>query len=90
MPWRERFSSLSREERETMLPAGVPRVVIEAASAQGWEGIAGENGRVIGVDRFGICAPGATVMREFGFTADRIAVTALELTHRESRDSQKE
>jgi transketolase len=33
----------------------------------------GLDGRVIGINRFGESAPGAAVMKAFGFTADNVA-----------------
>ena len=45
----------------------------------GWERYVGPVGRVIGIDTFGASAPGGTVLEKYGFTADRIVETALEL-----------
>ena len=55
-----------------MLPAGVPRLVIEAAHGAGWwrtiaEGGAG--GDVIGIERFGESAPAGDLLARFGFTS---------------------
>lgn len=44
-----------------------------------WTGLDGE---VIGIDRFGASAPGATVFREYGFTVDHVVAQALAPTGR--------
>jgi transketolase len=36
----------------------------------------GQDGDVIGVDRFGASAPGPKVMAEYGFTAENVAAHA--------------
>ncbi|HWB73005.1 MAG TPA: hypothetical protein VG452_12395, partial [Egibacteraceae bacterium] len=82
MPWRERFTGLPDERRAALLPPGVPRVVVEAGVPQGWEGIAGPTGRILGLDRFGGSAPGEVAMEQLGFTPDNIAVAAGELLDR--------
>jgi transketolase len=44
-----------------------------------WFRFVGPEGKVLGIDRFGISAPGNTVMKELGMTADAVveAVHAL-------------
>ena len=36
----------------------------------------GDEGAIIGIDHFGASAPGPTVLREFGFTVERVADVA--------------
>ena len=48
----------------------------EAAASLGWERYVGLRGAVIGLDRFGASAPGATVLEHLGFTAERVAEEA--------------
>ena len=79
MPWRERFEALHSTDREALLPRRVPRVVVEAGSRQGWQGVAGENGTICSLDRFGASAPGPVAMAELGFSPERVASAALEL-----------
>lgn len=84
MPSRSRFEAQPQEYRNGVIPPGVAvRVVVEAASPFGWEGIAGPRGAVLGLERFGASAPGGKVMQAFGFTPERIAATAMELLRRE-------
>ena len=56
-----------------------PRVAIEAAIQQGWDGIIGENGAFIGMSSFGASAPIADLYREFGITAEAVVDAAKNL-----------
>ncbi|MGH9247836.1 MAG: transketolase [Acidimicrobiales bacterium] len=87
MPWRERFLSLPSASRDDLVPAAVPTVVVEAGAPQGWEGVAGPEGAIVALDRFGASAPGATVLRELGFRPDVVvaAATAAVTRNREER-----
>jgi transketolase len=78
MPSRERFEDQDAEYRDAVLPPSLKaRVVVEAAATFGWHRYAGEQGEVVGIDRFGVSAPGARVLKEFGFTPERVAEAAL-------------
>lgn len=80
MPSWELFEAQSEAYQRTVLPPDVPtRVSVEAGVTQGWERYVGEDGRALGVDRFGASAPGETVMEEYGFTAERVAEEARRL-----------
>jgi transketolase len=80
MPSWELFEAQPQAYRDAVLPPQVrARVSIEAASPFGWERYVGRDGVVIGVDRFGASAPGPTVMREYGFTAEHVVTAARQL-----------
>jgi transketolase len=80
MPSWELFDAQPRAYRDAVLPPNVTaRVSVEAASPFGWERYVGRDGVIIGVDRFGASAPGATVMREYGFTAEHIVAAVKQL-----------
>ncbi len=84
MPSRSRFEAQPEEYRNEIIPPEIRvRIVAEAASPFGWEGIAGASGAVLGMERFGASAPGGRLMQAFGFTPERIAETARELMQRE-------
>jgi transketolase len=51
-------------------------VSVEAASSFGWARYAHAH---VAIDHFGASAPGDVNMREFGFTAENVAETALKL-----------
>nr|WP_256415811.1 MULTISPECIES: transketolase C-terminal domain-containing protein [unclassified Frigoribacterium] len=73
MPCREWFDAQPAEYREQVLPRAVmARVVVEAAASFGWEGVAGPDGVVVGIDEFGLSAPAADALRERGMTTDRV------------------
>ncbi|MEP7347685.1 MAG: transketolase [Gemmatimonadaceae bacterium] len=77
MPCWELFEAESQSYRDEVLPPAVrARVSIEAGSPFGWERYVGLEGAIIGVNRFGASAPGAVVMREFGFTAEHVVEVA--------------
>ena len=80
MPSMERFERQSAEYREAVLPAACRRrVAIEAGVSDLWYRWVGLDGKVLGIDRFGISAPGDKVMEIFGMTAANVvaAVRAL-------------
>lgn len=60
---------------EVLPPSVTARVAVEAGCSQGWTRYVGPAGRVIGIDRFGASAPGATNMEQFGFTAENVVDT---------------
>jgi len=73
MPGRELFSQQPLIYREQVLPSSVSsRLVIEAAHPMGWERFAGDQGDILAIEQFGASAPGAVVMREYGFTVDNV------------------
>jgi transketolase len=63
--------------RQSVLPSGVPRAVVEIGVSHPWRAVVGETGLVIGLDRFGASAPWETIREELGHTpravADKIA-----------------
>jgi transketolase len=75
------FEEQSAEYKASVLPAGVPKLAVEAGSTLGWWKYVGSDGDVIGIDRFGASAPGKKVMAEFGFGADNIAARAKKLVN---------
>jgi len=72
MPSWELFDEQPSQYRQGILPSGIPRLAIEAASPMGWHKYVGERGDIIGIDRFGASAPGDEVMRKFGFTVEHV------------------
>ena len=73
MPSWELFEAQDRHYREEILPPSVKaRVTVEAGAVIGWDRYAGPEGTIIGMHSFGGSAPGTSVMRKFGFVADRV------------------
>ncbi|MDX1659098.1 MAG: transketolase [Nitriliruptorales bacterium] len=74
MPSWERFAAQDEDYRESVLPSAVTaRVSVEAGATLGWERWVGRDGVTVGLDRFGASAPGAVVLEQLGFTAERVA-----------------
>jgi transketolase len=70
------FEEQSAEYKASVLPAGVPKLAVEAGSTLGWWKYVGLDGDVIGIDRFGASAPGKKIMAELGFSAENIVARA--------------
>ena len=80
MPCFERFERQSAEYREEVLPAACRRrVAIEAGVTDVWYRYVGLDGKVIGLHRFGLSAPGDQVMKEFGIDAQHVIDAARSL-----------
>jgi len=80
MPSMERFERQAPEYRESVLPSSCERrVAIEAGVTALWHRYVGPRGTIIGIDRFGLSAPGPVIFKELGITAERVveAVRAL-------------
>ena len=80
MPCMERFDRQPADYQEEILPAScISRIAIEAGVTGLWHKYTGLEGRVIGIDRFGISAPGDIVMEELGITPENIMKVARKL-----------
>jgi transketolase len=83
MPSWELFEAQSQEYRDSvLLPWVRTRLAVEAGVSQGWRRYVGDQGDVIGVDRFGASAPGPVVMNEYGFSVANVCRRALSLLER--------
>jgi transketolase len=76
------FEEQSAAYKASVLPAGVPKLAIEAGATLAWWKYVGQDGAVIGVDRFGASAPGPIVFEKLGFTGANVAAKAKELVKR--------
>lgn len=80
MPSWELFDAQPQEYRDAVLPPSIrARLAIEAGVAQGWHKYVGDNGDVIGMDRFGVSAPAKLVFAKFGYTVDNVVARALKI-----------
>jgi transketolase len=73
MPSTDLFGAQDEVYRAAVLPAGVPRVSVEAAATFGWHRWAD---RCVGIDRFGSSAPGDQVLAHLGITPDHVLAEA--------------
>jgi transketolase len=80
IPCFARFDRQSADYRESVLPMSCRRrVSIEASVPSSWSKYVGLDGITIGIDRFGLSAPGATVMKELGMTVEHVVEAAKSL-----------
>jgi transketolase len=80
MPCFERFNRQPEKYREEVLPKSCrKRVAIEAGVPDTWYQYVGLDGKVIGLHRFGLSAPGSEVMKEFGIDAKHVIEAAKSL-----------
>lgn len=73
MPSWEIFKEQDEDYRKKVIPDDIPKVVIEAGISFGWKDIVGDNSLIIGMEGFGLSAPGDVLMKEFGFTGENVA-----------------
>src|SRR6266550_34824 len=76
MPCLEYFAKQAVEHRNSVLPPGVPRIAVEAAAQQSWYRWVGDNGVIMGIERFGESAPYQRIYKEFGLTVDDVVAEA--------------
>ncbi|WP_396333791.1 transketolase [Burkholderia anthina] len=74
------FDAQPQSYQDAVLPKSVgARLAIEAGVSQGWHRYVGDRGDVLGIAGFGASAPGAELMRDFGFTVENVCDRALKL-----------
>lgn len=76
LPCMEWFASRTAQERHAVLPPDLPTVSVEAGSTFGWSTYADA---AIGLDHFGVSAPGPVAFEHLGFTPERVAEVAAAL-----------
>jgi len=79
MPDLKTFEARAADYRASVLPAGVPRIAIEAGVTGSWHRLVGDSGRVVGIERFGESAPADKLFELFDLTAANIAAQVREL-----------
>ncbi|WP_423823222.1 transketolase [Salinisphaera sp. SPP-AMP-43] len=73
MPCVDVFREQPAAYRDSVLdPSVTARVAVEAGVSDGWIGYVGPTGQVVGVDQFGLSAPGPEVYKELGVTVDGV------------------
>ena len=73
MPSMDRFQQQPAQYRATVFPPNVPVVSVEAGVTFGWSQYADVS---VGIDRFGASAPGSTVLKNLGISAENVAEQA--------------
>jgi transketolase len=73
LPSWDRFAAQGREYRDELLPPGVPVLSVEAGTTFGWAQFADSS---VGIDRFGVSAPGDEVLTRLGINVDNVVQRA--------------
>ncbi len=79
MPCRELFETQTEKYQLKVLPKGIKKIVIEAASSFGWEGYVYHKKYLITVNHFGISAKTKDVLEHFDYTFEEIKKRILKL-----------
>ena len=80
LPSFEIFNRQSPEYREGILPASCKkRVAIEAGVTVLWRQYVGLEGKIVGIDRFGLSAPAPQVFKELGITTEALVAAVKSL-----------
>ncbi len=79
-PSTELFEDQSSEYKNSVFPkVKTKRIFIEAGCEMSWNKYAGDNGKIISIERFGASAPYKTLFEKFGITAEKIVETVNEM-----------
>jgi transketolase len=80
VPCTSAFDAQGEKYKAAVLPAGVPRIAIEAGVTEGWwkYGCAA----VIGLDRYGESAPAGVLFKHFHFTVDNVVAVVRKVIRR--------
>jgi transketolase len=77
MPCTSIFDRQDAAYRASVLPAGIPRIAVEAGVTGFWRKYVGAaddpHAAVVGIDTFGESAPAPVLFKHFGFTVDNVA-----------------
>ncbi len=73
MPSWDLFEAQPDAYRSEVLPAGVPKLAVEAAASFGWDRWVDD---VVAIDRFGASAPGPVVLDKLGINPDHVVERA--------------
>jgi transketolase len=79
MPSHELFAAQTQEYRDSVLPAGIKRVAIEAAHPMSWYRWVGDDGEILGIEHFGASAPYKEIYEHFGLTVEKLVAAAKRL-----------
>jgi transketolase len=82
MPSWDRFEQQDLATRVSIFPSGVPVLAVEAGVTLGWHRYADD---VIGIERFGVSAPGNVVLEKLGINAGHVVERAVALLDTERK-----
>ena len=80
VPSTELFDAQDAAYKEEILPNTIRRrLAIEMGATQSWYKYVGLDGKVLGIDTFGVSAPAQTVINNYGFTVENVVKLVGEL-----------
>lgn len=80
MPSWDRFEEQSDDYKQSVLPKNVKaKLAVEMGATMGWHKYVGDEGDVLGIDRFGASAKGPKVVEEYEFNVDHIVTRVKQL-----------
>jgi transketolase len=79
MPSHELFAAQDQAYRDGVLPKGIKRIAMEAAHPMSWYRWVGDDGVILGLERFGASAPAPTIYEHLGITVQKMVETAKRL-----------
>ncbi|MFL5564890.1 MAG: transketolase [Gemmatimonadaceae bacterium] len=79
MPSHELFARQDQAYRDSVLPRGIKRIAMEAAHPMSWYKWVGDDGVILGIERFGASAPAAEIYKHLGISVDHMVETAKRL-----------
>ena len=79
MPSTDAFLAQDRAYRDAVIPPDLrARIAVEAGHPDYWRRFVGLDGGVLGIERFGLSAPGAEGMAELGMTVENLVAVVEE------------
>ena len=73
MPCVDRFVEQDKDYQDSILPPSIrARVAVEAAHPDYWRRFVGLDGAVVGINRYGVSAPGKEALTHLGVTVDAV------------------
>jgi transketolase len=85
LPSVDTFLRQEESYRMSVLPPAVrARVAVEAGHPDYWRKFVGLDGEVVGIDRFGLSAPGEAAMKALGMTEDNVAAAVRRAVERQA------
>ena len=79
MPCCDLFDRQDKAWKASVLPAGVPRIAIEAGHPDPWRKYVGLEGDVLGIPSFGASAPAPALYELFGLTVEKLTQATMAL-----------
>lgn len=80
----ELFRQQTSEYQNSVLPADIPRIAVEAGASFGWAEWVGSRGTVLGVDKFGQSGSHSDNFVDYGLTTEEIVARSLKVLGQET------